>query len=267
MKRFVIVLGLSLIVLGVSAQRPMPRIAMFAQFDNHLTSAPFRMYGPDGSKLDAQRLHNGLNLWKAMIADEDLVYGNAPQPALGFFISMPMIPVAAKVSCAYERSAFTMTYPGETKSLLHVSNGIKPEFELYYVFTNPISFFRPSLMLGGAYHCPISYYIDGNKADIAALNKGFEVSAGFSFLFIPAVEGGYSENRQGYSLEVYSSSKNAYAELGLLYKYALFNYFNQNYVNEGSMPYAGFQSKYGEICLRLVVGGFFQSKSQRISSL
>ena len=266
MKRSLLLFGLFFVALGVFAQRPLPRIAMFAQFDCHIANAPFRIYDPNGTKMDAKRLHSGFNWWKAFMYGEDLIYGNTPQPAIGFFMTMPMIPIAAKVSCAYERTAFKMTYPGESESLIHISNGIKPEVELYYVFENPTKFIKPAVLFGGAYHIPLTFRKGESEENVAMLNRGLELAAGFSFLFIPGRAGYFVENNENYHLEISSGTKNGYIEFGLVYRYTLYNYFNQDYTQGMSMPYSGITTKYGEICLRLVVGGFFPSRNQRISS-
>lgn len=259
MRKLLLLLGMSLCLMSVYAQKPMPRVAMFGQIDAHMFNAPFRIYAPDGTRLETKRMHSGFNWLKTILGKEELMYGNCPQPSLGFFMTIPMIPVAFKASCAYERLAFKMTYPGEANSCVHIANGIKPEFDLYYTMGGPNNIVKPAFFLGGAYHCPLSFIKGNSEADVAMLNKGFEIVGGFSFLIIPGFQGTYYEE----GLTVTSSSKNLYIEVGLEYRYALYNYFNQDFTKGTSMPYSGYTSKYGEICLGLTMGGFFSTRHQR----
>ena len=263
MKKLLLLLGMSLCLMNVYSQKPVPRVAMFGQIDAHLFNAPFRMYGPDGTRLETERMHTGFNLWKAISGKEELMYGNSPSPCIGFFMTIPMVPVAFKASCAYERSAFKMTYPGETESRVHIANGVKPEFDLYYVMGSPTDILKPAIVLGGAYHYPLSFTKGKSEADVAMLNKGFEVVGGFSYLMIPGFAGTYNENHGNYNFQVTSSHKNLYMEVGLLYRYALYNYFNQDYTQGTAMPYSGITSKYGEVCFRFTMGGFFSTRYQR----
>lgn len=263
MKKLLLLLGMSLCLMNVYSQKPVPRVAMFYQGDLHLFYAPLGLYGPDGTRLEMERMHSGLNLWKAILGKEELMYGNSNLPGLGFFMTIPMVPVAFKASCAYERSAFKMTYPGETESRVHIANGVKPEFDLYYVMGSPTDFLKPAVFLGGAYHCPLSFTKGKSEADVAMLNKGFEVIGGFSALFIPGFADTYVEHRGNYTLQVTSSHKNLYIEVALLYRYTLYNYFNQDYTQGTVMPYSGITSKYGEVCFRLTGGGFFPTRYQR----
>ena len=256
MKRVLLLLCLSLCLLNVYSQKPRPRIAMYAQFDSHLFNAPFKVYGPDGTRLETDWMHSGFNWWKAILGKEDLIYGNAHLPSLGFYLSMPMVPVALKASCAYERQAFWMTYPGESDKCAHIANGVKPEIDLYYVMGNPTSFFKPAFVVGGAYHCPLSFDKGDFEEDVAMLNKGFEAVAGISFLIIPGMDETYTEYHQNYTFTMQSSHKNLYAEFGLIYRYSFYDFFNQDYSKMGFKPYEGFHSKHGEVCLRWVLGGF-----------
>ena len=263
MRRVLLLLALTLSLLNVYSQRPVPRVAMFGQFDAHLFNAPFRMYGPDGTQLETERMHAGFNWWKAILGKEELMYGNSSLPSLGFLITMPMIPVGIKANCSFDRLAFKMAYPGESQSTVHIMNGVKPEIDLYYVMGDPTRFFRPAIIAGGAYHCPLSFIKGHYEEDVAMLNKGFEAVVGFSLMIIPGFQGTYYESHDNYTFSFQSSHKNLYAEVGLVYRYAFYNYFNQDYTKGMAKPYEGFTSKYGEVCLRFTMGGFFATRNQR----
>lgn len=259
-KKIVLLVSLTLLMLNGYSQRIHTRIGLDGVMDFRLANLPLKVIDPDGDKLNVRSGSAMSTVFHAK--DYHGSIGSFFTPNAGVFIMHPQYPLAIRLGCGIENTTFTMEYANVAKERWCWLYSVKPSVDIKIALWDYFSHIAtPLVIVGAVYNIPFSAQ-EGSIGHETAEKEGFakkgiEGEVGFGLFFFPGFKGHHSESIGKVGFGANSSSKREYGEFSLVYKYYFYNLFDKQYQNaSGEFPFAGLTTRYGDIRLRFVIGGF-----------
>lgn len=259
-KKIVLLVSLPLLMLNGYSQRIHTRIGLDGVMEFRLANLPLKVIDPDGDKLNVRSGSAMSTVFHAK--DYHGSIGSFFTPNVGVLFMHPQYPVAIRVGCGLENTAFTMEYANVTKERWCWLYSVKPSVDIKIALWDYFSHMATPIVIAGAtYNIPFSAQEGPSGHEIVEnegfAKKGIEGELGIGLFLFPGFTGHHSESIGKVGFGANSPSKRFYSEISLVYKYYFYDLFDQQYQNASrECPFAGLITRYGDIRLRFVIGGF-----------